>query len=207
METTGDRLKALRTERGFSVRDVAKLGENVFTGSYVSNLENGLSSWNNAGLHIIKGLARAFDMSVADLIAYVENKPTKDPTPITNLYKPTPTYDLTYSPDLQGVVIQVADESVLLPDTQHLYDLYRVFHPGDTVPRVRLLIRKAAKFKVNQSILCQTPDWGVSVCRVTAYKDKVVSLEDTLGRTEIYKDKVVKVLGLVVAETRIFETD
>jgi transcriptional regulator with XRE-family HTH domain len=202
-----ERLRHLREARSLTVRDVAKLSQGAFTASQVSNLETGVSSWAKSRIETLQGLARAFDMSVSDLIAYVESKPVKDSTAISDLYKPIPTYDLTYSTENKGVVIKVADESVLLPDTQHLYDLYKVVHPGETIPRVRLLVRKIAKIKVNQTILCQTPDWGVSVCLVAVYKDKMVSLEDTLGRKQIFKEKQVKVLGLVVAETRIFKTD
>jgi transcriptional regulator with XRE-family HTH domain len=207
--SAGEKLKSLRENRKLSVRDVAKLSENAFTSSYVSNLENGLSSWNSAGLSTIKGFARAYDMSVTDLIAYVENRPIKDNSDVHDLYKEIPTYDLTTSIEGRGEVEKVADELSLVPDIHHSYELYKVYSPGETRPRMRLLVRKHNQhLKANHIIVCDTPDWGVTVSRVLAVKDNFYSLECTISeRSQIIKDKQVKVLGLVAARTEILLTE
>lgn len=85
-ETYGDRLKKLREERGLSVRDVAKRSEGGVGHAYVGNIENGYSSWEGASLRIIKGIARAFDMHVTELIKEVEGKAK----PIETLYRQVP---------------------------------------------------------------------------------------------------------------------
>jgi transcriptional regulator with XRE-family HTH domain len=207
--SAGEKLKNLRENRNLSVRDVAKLSENAFTSSYVSNLENGLSSWNSAGLSIIKGFARAYNMTVSDLIAYVESRPIKDHIDVSELYKAIPTYDLTISKESRGEVKKVDDELALIPDIHHSYELYRVYSPGEFRPRLRLLVRRHNQhLQVNHVIVCDTPDWGVTVSRVAAIKDNFYSLECTISeRSQIVKDKHVTVLGLVTARTELLLTE
>jgi transcriptional regulator with XRE-family HTH domain len=200
-----ERLKQLRESRSLTVRDVAKLSQGAFTASQVSNLETGVSTWPKARIETLQGLARAYEMTVTDLIAYVENRPIPDHTDIADLYKPIATYSLTTSKDFRGEVEKVEDELALVPDIHHSYEMYRVYSPGETQPRMRLLARKySQQLKVNHVIICDTPDWGVTVSRIAAIKDNLYSLECTISeRSQIVKDKQVKVLGLVTARTEI----
>mgnify|MGYP002779646224 CR=1 FL=1 len=206
-ELPGERMKRLREERGLSVRDVAKLSENAFTHSYVSSLENNYAAWSNIGLDKLKGFARAYDMSIEDLIAFIDNRrPVQDETTLGELYKPVRTFTLTASPEGKGVMIDEANEITLLPDNTFNYELYKVCMSGETQPRLRLLVRRQSQIQAGQLIVCETKAWGVTIARVRAIKDKLYSLDDTIfGRSELFKDKELSILGVVVAETRLLE--
>jgi transcriptional regulator with XRE-family HTH domain len=203
-----DRLKQLREERNWTYQEVAHRSEGAFTGSQVSNIEKGLSSWHGASLTTLKGLARAYDMSLENLIAFVENhRPHQDPNDkLSELYKYVPTYHLTASPS-KGVIKKVADEQALLPDNRYLYELYKIFQNSEKEPRSRFVVRKAAKgIKAGHTIICETPDWGATVAFVRAIKGKEYSLDDKiLGRSDIYKEKEIRVHGILRAELRLFE--
>ena len=79
--TPGDRLRELREGFGLGVREVARLSEGAFTHSYVSNLENGVSAWSKASLTTLKGFARAFGISVDELIRRVSDDEGDPPKP------------------------------------------------------------------------------------------------------------------------------
>lgn len=146
-------------------------------------------------------------MSIQDLMAFVENRrPQKDDTPLGDIYKLIPTYHLTASSD-KGVIQKVADEDTLLPDTNYLYDLYKLFFDSEKEPRLRLVVRKSVKgVKAGHKIVVRTKDWGVTVARVRVIKGKEYSLDDELfHRCDIFKEKELEVLGIVRAETRLLD--
>jgi transcriptional regulator with XRE-family HTH domain len=205
----GEKIKELREERGLSVREVAHRSENAFTHSYVSSLENHYASWNHAGLDKLKGFARAFDMSLEDLISFVENRrPKHDPNDnLDDYYKPIPSYHLTAS-STKGVLTKVADEKTLLPDTDFLYDLIKLFKSSDDKkPYLRLLVRKGKKgVKAGHRILVKTKEWGTTVARVRVIKGKEYSLDDQVFmRSDILKEKEIDIMGIVKATTELHE--
>jgi transcriptional regulator with XRE-family HTH domain len=67
----GKQLIALRERFGFSQVELAKLS--TIDQSYISRLEAGHN--NNPSLDTLIKLARAFDMSVAELIAALDDSP------------------------------------------------------------------------------------------------------------------------------------
>ena len=67
----GDKLSQLREKKNLSLRQAARLSEGGVSHAYIADLEKGIAPWSKASLTTVRGLARAYDLTVADLLHYI----------------------------------------------------------------------------------------------------------------------------------------
>jgi repressor LexA len=152
---------------------VARLSEGAFGHSYVSYLEKGTAPWAKVSLTVLKGFARAFRMSVEDLVDYVDGRGEVSPTGERLVSgRRVPVFDLVSGGDGLdgGVVIDYADIPM---EWKGEFVAYEV--EGDSMaPSIpagsRVITKKTDVVRPGQLIVAYVPEHGM-VAKRYAYNE------------------------------------
>ena len=168
MDTPGDRLKQLREARGLAGREVARRSEGAFTHSYVSYLERGGAPWAKVSLTVLKGFARAFDMTVEDLVQYVDGRTEFSANAEDVIQgRKVPVYDLVSAGDgLDGGIVIDYAEIPLRWSGEHVG--YQIEGESMT-PRIpagsTIIVKKTEDVRPGQVVVAYVPEHGMVVKR------------------------------------------
>lgn len=168
MDSPGDRLRQLRNERGWGVRELARRTEGAVTYSYVSHLERGVSAWSKVSLTVLRGLARAFGMPLDEFVDYVDGRSELSPASETLVHgKRVPVYDLVSAGD--GLDGGVLIDHVEIPSTwQGEYVGYEV--DGDSMapsvkPKDVVIVKRTPDVQPGQLVVAYVPEHGMVLKR------------------------------------------
>lgn len=168
MSTPGDRLRELREKRGLSAREVSKLSENAFSYSYVSHLERGTAPWAKVSLTVLRGFARAFRMTIEDLVEYVDGR-----TQITSFADNTltghriPVYDLVSAGDGLdgGDVIDYAEIPTRWTGEHVGYQIEGHSMAPQIPAGSTVIVKKTDAVRPGQLVVAYVPEHGMVVKR------------------------------------------
>lgn len=162
-KTPGDRLRELREARGMGVREVARASEGAFGRSYVSSLESGVAAWAKVSLTVIEGFARAFNISVDDLLDYVDGRADAHRADELVTNRQIPLYEMVGAglPDNGGSLIDHVDIPL---DWRGEYTAY-VIDGGSMSPKIpegaQVVVKRTTSAKPGDIIVCYVPDHGM----------------------------------------------
>lgn len=168
MDTPGDRLRQLRNERGWGVRELARRTEGALTYSYISHLERGVAPWAKVSLTVLRGFARAFGMPLDEFVDYVDGRSELSANAETMVQgKRVPVYDLVSAGD--GLDGGVLIDHVEIPSTwQGEYVGYEV--DGDSMapsvmPKDVVIVRRTPDVQPGQLVVAYVPEHGMVLKR------------------------------------------
>ena len=201
-ETPGDRLRRIRDRLRISTREVARRSEGAVTHAYVSNLENGVSPWSKVSLTTMKGLARAYGMSLKEFISAIEKSdlghdPEQKGTTVTQVpssLHTLPTYRLVVPRQGKGEVVRMEDE--VLPLDEELtgeFELYRLEEEGREP--VSYIIRKQTHAKAGHVVVCDMPERGTFAAKVKSIQGNLYILETAF---ETFATEKIAIRGVAV---------
>lgn len=203
METVEDlspseKLARLREGKGLSLREVAKRSEGAVSHSYISDLEKGLSPWNSASLTTVKGLARAYDLSVVGLLDYVNGNPDLfSDTEIVRSNRTVSTYRLTASGE-RWEMMKTSERTFIDEDLVEGDYVAFVIDEGERY-RTTLVVKRQEFAEAQDDIVCRLEDVGVVVAEVIAHKDGTYYLAH--GGVPVVPEQL-EILGVVVSTRR-----
>jgi phage repressor protein C with HTH and peptisase S24 domain len=211
-ETYGDRLRKIRERLGLSARKAASLSDPRVTHSNIGKIESGQTPWENVQLNTIKGLARAYGLSVSELLNEVNGTPyPAKPNVFTDQVHlegdlavgtiDIPEYDmLSAGPGGHGG--EIIGYIPFRPKTPGEYVGYRI--SGDSMsPRIgdgdTVVIKVRDYASAGNIIVCWTPDEGM-MCKYL----KEIKPDGTYVLTSYNPEyppiwtKDIKIYGLVI---------
>ena len=206
----GERLAELREKRRFSLRQVARLSEGAVSHTYVADLEKGVAPWSKASLETIRGLARAYDMSVPELLDYARGASASEPEepeePVartfTKVARHIPAFRLFVPRSGKGELVRDEDELVPLDSgDEREFDAYNI--EGEGLEQVTYVARRQNHARKDHLVVCEVPDRGILVAKIKAVEGRIFVLE-TLRKETIVTERI-GIKGVVVFELKHFE--
>lgn len=168
MTTPGDRLRQLRTDRGWSTRELAKRTEGAVTYSYVSHLERGVAAWAKVSLTVLRGFARAFNMSIEEFVDFVDGRSEISAVAETKVQgRRIPVYDLVSAGDGLdgGAVIDYAE----IPSTWNGefvgYEIEGESMTPSIQPGSVVIVRRTPDVRPGQLVVAYVPEHGMVLKR------------------------------------------
>jgi SOS-response transcriptional repressor LexA len=168
MDTPGDRLRQLREDRGWSVRELAKRTEGAITYSYVSHLERGVAAWAKVSLTVLRGFARAFNMSIEDFVDFVDGRSEVSAVAETLVQgRRVPVYDLVSAGDGLdgGVVIDYAEVPANWAGEYVAYEIEGDSMSPSVQPGSVVIVRRTPDVRPGQLVVAYVPEHGMVLKR------------------------------------------
>ena len=201
----GDKLSQLRENKKLSLRQAARLSEGGVSHAYISDLEKGIAPWSKASLTTIRGLARAYDLSVPALLEYINGTEAVEQDPFEGDFvifdirnevirsrRTVPSYHLTVSGD-RGEIVPSDVKIYVDEDWRGDYDAYIL--ESDSNYRTTIIARRQNFAQKGDEVVCEVSGRGVLIAKIVAIVGDTYFLK---GNFEPFDADVLTILGVVV---------